>query len=309
MKKSFLLATILTGGLFATDYAGYTGSFLRMGTTARSIAMGSAFTAAIDDGFAAYHNPAGAAFVTTPRFSVNHHILPLDRRLSATGFAMKLPPTAGISLAVIQAATTGIDGRSQSGQHTETLSTSELAAFIGFAQQIKPWFSFGINIKVLYHYLPVNEEKIRGNGSGFDIGFHFKLPRERSIGLVIQDLNSGYHWDTSQILEKGSSDNVDKFPVMVRLGMASPIRSLQFVSDFGVVFDGVEYIAPLYRAGIEYPYQDHYFLRAGFGNNRISFGTGMKYRFRNPDDASIDYSVAIDAASGLNHIFSFAYLF
>ncbi|NIA18757.1 MAG: hypothetical protein GWO85_01520 [Simkaniaceae bacterium] len=161
----------------------------------------------------------------------------------------------------------------------------------------------------MYHYLPVNDEKLRGNGSGFDVGVLIKLPKERMLGFVIQDLNSGYHWDTSKIFEKGSSDNVDRFPVIYRLGISTPVKTLFLTGDIGIVADGLEYIAPMIRIGAEYPYKDHYFLRAGIGNNRVAFGTGMKYRFRNPDDATIDYSVAIDAASGINHIFTFAFMF
>ncbi|NQV37341.1 MAG: hypothetical protein HQ509_04945 [Candidatus Marinimicrobia bacterium] len=308
MKKLIILSIFLSLG-FATEYAGHTGSFLRIGTTARSIAMGSAFTAAIDDGFATYHNPAATAFMVSPRISVIHHTMPLDRRLSATGFAMKLPPTAGISLALIQAATTNIDGRTQAGQHTDMLTTSEMAAYIGFAQRIKPWLSFGINIKIMYHYLPLNEEKLRGNGSGFDVGVLIKLPKDRAVGFVVQDLNSGYHWDTSKILENGSADNVDRFPVIYRLGVSLPVKMLFMTGDIGIVADGIEYLSPTYRLGAEYQFMDYYFLRAGMGNNRIAFGTGMKYRFRNPDDASIDYSMAIDAGPGVNHIFTFAFKF
>ena len=49
--------------LNAADYAGYSGAFLRMGTSARSMAMGGGFTAELDRGFTAYHNPASVAFL------------------------------------------------------------------------------------------------------------------------------------------------------------------------------------------------------------------------------------------------------
>ncbi len=306
MKKILFILTYLSL-LSAVDYAGYSGSFLRLGTTARSVAMGSAFTAAIDDAFAAYHNPAGTAFMDSPRVSVIHHSMPLDRRLTASGFAMKLPPTAGVSLAFLQTATTNIDGRTQAGQQTDMLTTSEMAAYIGFAQRIMPWLSFGINIKIMYQYLPLNQEKIRGNGTGIDVGILVKLPKERTLGFTVQDLNSGYHWDTSKILENGSADNVNKFPVITRLGASLPVKMLFVTADAGVVTEGKTYLASTFRFGAEFPYKENYFLRAGYGNNRLAVGVGMKYRFRNPGDAAIDYSAAVDASGGLNHIFTFAF--
>ena len=48
--------------LFGRNYASFAGGFLRMGSSARSMAMGSGFTAEIDAGFSAYHNPASMVF-------------------------------------------------------------------------------------------------------------------------------------------------------------------------------------------------------------------------------------------------------
>jgi len=75
------LIIIITSLSFAADYAGYSGAFLRMGTSARSLAMGSGFTAEIDQGFSAYHNPASVAFLNKRQLAFSHHALNLDRRL------------------------------------------------------------------------------------------------------------------------------------------------------------------------------------------------------------------------------------
>ncbi len=40
MKKSLIIISLLISGIFAEDYAGLSGSFMRLGITARSIAMG-----------------------------------------------------------------------------------------------------------------------------------------------------------------------------------------------------------------------------------------------------------------------------
>ena len=57
MKKSVLILSIFSL-VFAQDWGGQSGSFLRMGITARSMAMGGGFTAELDRSFAAFHNPA-----------------------------------------------------------------------------------------------------------------------------------------------------------------------------------------------------------------------------------------------------------
>ena len=62
MKKSLIIISLLISSIFAEDYAGLSGSFMRLGITARSIAMGGAFTAEKDHGFSTFYNPAWAAF-------------------------------------------------------------------------------------------------------------------------------------------------------------------------------------------------------------------------------------------------------
>ncbi len=309
MKRFTVLLIIFSATLVsANNIAGYSGSFLRMGTSARSMAMGSAFTAEIDDGFAAYHNPAAPAMFSRPRVSVIHHALPLDRQLTAVGLGAKLPPSGGVSLAVLRAATTGIEGRTSAGQKTGLLTTSELALFIGFAQQIKPWLAVGANLKIMYHYLPLNSDNLKGNGSGFDIGVLIRLPKDRRIGLVVQDLNSGYHWNSGNVFAEGGPYK-DVFPAIYRLGLSTPVKMFRVTVDAGAYMDGKTYLAPLIRAGAEYTYRDQYYMRAGFGNGRVAFGTGLKYRFRHPDDSTIDYAIAIDATSGINHILTFGFTF
>ena len=55
MRNYFTTFILLFSVSFGEDYAGLSGSFLRVGMTARSIAMGGAFTAEKDHGFAAFN--------------------------------------------------------------------------------------------------------------------------------------------------------------------------------------------------------------------------------------------------------------
>jgi len=93
--RKYLIVIITSSLSIAADYAGYSGSFLRMGTSARSLAMGSGFTAEIDQGFSAYHNPASVAFLKKRQLAFSHHALNLDRRLMKSRISTSIPPTAG----------------------------------------------------------------------------------------------------------------------------------------------------------------------------------------------------------------------
>jgi len=297
---------------FAADYAGYSGAFLRMGTSARSLAMGSGFTAEIDQGFSAYHNPASVAFLNKRQLAFSHHALNLDRRLMMSSISTGIPPTAGLGVAWVSSGVDNIQGRSTSGYKTQILSTSEDAIFISFAQRITPWLALGINVKILNHQLPMNESELAGKGTGFDIGF-MVLPEEKlRFAFMIQDLNTNYHWNTGQVFEGEGRIYKESFPTMYRLGTTFTFQRIYFVGDIGVVANQDDILGMTMRFGGEYQLSENYFIRGGFGNSRFSLGAGFNFTFLNLNDAFFDYAVVIEphsASQGIIHVFTYAFNF
>ena len=297
---------------FAADYAGYSGAFLRMGTSARSLAMGSGFTAEIDQGFSAYHNPASVAFLNKRQLAFSHHGLNLDRRLMMSSISTSIPPTAGLGVAWVSSGVDNIQGRSTSGYKTQILSTSEDAIFISFAQRITPWLALGINVKILNHQLPMNESELAGKGTGFDIGF-MVLPEEKlRFAFMIQDLNTNYQWNTGQVFEGEGRIYKESFPTMYRLGTTFTFQRIYFVGDIGVVANQDDILGMTMRFGGEYHLSENYFIRGGFGNSRFSLGAGLNFTFLNLNDAFFDYAVVIEphsASQGMIHVFTYAFNF
>ena len=306
------LIIIITSLSFAADYAGYSGAFLRMGTSARSLAMGSGFTAEIDQGFSAYHNPASVAFLNKRQLAFSHHGLNLDRRLMMSSISTSIPPTAGLGVAWVSSGVDNIQGRSTSGYKTQILSTSEDAIFISFAQRITPWLALGINVKILNHQLPMNESELAGKGTGFDIGF-MVLPEEKlRFAFMIQDLNTNYQWNTGQVFEGEGRVYKESFPTMYRLGTTFTFQRIYFVGDIGVVANQDDILGMTMRFGGEYHISENYFIRGGFGNSRFSLGAGLNFTFLNLNDAFFDYAVVIEPHSvsqGMIHVFTYAFNF
>ena len=296
----------------SADYASYSGSFLRMGTSARSLAMGSGFTAEIEQGFTAYHNPAGVAFLNKKQIAFSYHALNLDRRLMMASISTGLPPTAGLGVAWVSSGVDNIQGRSTAGYKTQILSTSEDAIFISFAQRITPWLALGINVKILNHQLPMNESQLAGKGTGFDIGF-MVLPEEKlHFAFVIQDLNTNYQWNTGQVFEGQGRNYKESFPTMYRFGTTLTYNKIYIAGDIGVVANQDDILGTTIRFGGEYRFMKNYFLRGGFGNSRFSFGAGMNFTFLKLNDAFFDYAVVIEPHSvsqGMIHVFTYAFNF
>ena len=306
------LVIIIISSSFAADYASYSGAFLRMGTSARSLAMGSGFTAEIDQGFAAYHNPASVAFLDKRQIAFSYHALNLDRRLMMSSISTGLPPTAGLGVAWVSSGVDNIQGRSSAGYKTQILSTSEDAIFISFSQRVTPWLALGINVKILKHQLPMNESQLAGKGTGFDIGF-MALPEEKlNFAFVIQDLNTNYTWNTGQVFEGEGRVYKESFPTVYRFGTTFTFQRIYIAGDIGVVANQDDILGTTIRFGGEYRFMENYFLRGGFGNSRFSVGAGMNFTFLKLNDAFFDYAVVIEPHSvsqGMIHVFTYAFNF
>ena len=294
--------------LNAGDKASFAGGFLRMGASARAMAMGSGFTAEIDAGFAAYHNPGSMVFTNKRQLGFSHHFLPLSRRFMAANFSTLIPPSAGLGIAWISAGTDKIDGRTSSGEHTQYLSTSEDAFMISFAQRILPWFSAGLNIKILKHQLPMNTMDLAGKGIGMDFGVFIRTEKGANLAFMVQDLNSRYHWKTDKIFERGK-EYVEQFPTLYRVGTTFHYGKAYVAADGGMIMNGKELLGYTIRIGGEYPYMDHYFIRAGLGNGRMSVGVGVDWSLLKDNDAKLDYAFVFENPAGSAHIFTYAFTF
>ena len=308
----YLIIIITTSLSISADYAGYSGAFLRMGMSARSLAMGSGFTAEIDQGFTAYHNPAGVAFLNKRQLGFSYHALNLDRRLMMSSISTSLPPTAGLGVAWVSSGVDNIQGRSTAGYKTQMLSTSEDAIFISFAQRITPWLALGINVKIINHQLPMNESQLAGKGTGFDIGFIVLPEKKLHFAFVIQDLNTNYQWNTGDVFEGEGRVYKESFPTMYRLGTTFTFQRIYFTGDIGVVANQDDILGATIRFGGEYRFAENYFIRAGFGNTRFSLGAGLNFTFLNLNDAFFDYAVLVEPHSvsqGMIHVFTYAFNF
>ena len=310
MKSLFL-----TLGLFisisssiAQKQGSYAGGFLRMGTSARAVAMGSSFTAEIDKGFAAYHNPASLAYLKKSHAGFSNHFLMLDRQLMTINISIPLPPSAAIGVSWIGAGVDKIDGRSMAGEHTKNLSTSENAYMLSFAQTMLPWLSIGLNVKVLRHQLPVNTMDLTGKGVGMDFGIFIKNKSGANYGIMIQDLNSRYQWKTDKIFERGKVC-IEQFPTLYRFGSTFNYSKAFITTDAGVVMSGSNLVGYTARFGVEYQYLENYYLRGGFGNGRVGVGFGLDWSLFEDMDSRLDYAFTLEGAAGISHVFTYAFSF
>src|SRR5690625_4677891 len=113
---------------------GVPGSFTRIGISPRGMSMGNAMSASTTGETPAIYNPALSALDSGYRhLDLSTAALKYDRNLHSLSLRLPMPPTAGLSLHLINAKAGKIDGRNSSAYHTGILSTNDfkLAAQIG----------------------------------------------------------------------------------------------------------------------------------------------------------------------------------
>jgi len=282
LKKLFfilLFSTFIYAQPKFTGISSQPGAFSRLGFGARGMGMGNAMSAITDGNLVSYYNPALAVFQEQSSFQTSYSILSLDRKLNFVNFTKRfdfygdgeeeasLPPrsSSGISLGLINAGVSNIDGRDESGNPTGALSTTENQFFFAFANRFSERVAVGVAIKYYYYKL---FEGFKSTGIGLDVGAIYKLNSQINISFVITDIESKYKWDSSEILVSEGSSYEDKFPVLKKIGVSYKNEQLHLIG--GLEFENSNAGTNIIRAGAEVNVIDQLYLRGGIDQLNLS---------------------------------------
>ncbi len=207
---SVFMVFLISSSVFAIDgEGGRAGAFLRLGTGARPLGMGGAFTALSDDATACYWNPAGLGQLKSTELACMYSIMSTDRMSNLAIFAQPLSETGAFALSWLNYGVRDIDGRDAKGQFTELFNDLENAFLLSYGKEFSPVLFVGGGFKYLLHTLGPQQ----ATGYGFDAGMILKLGSNVRIGGMVQDIASKIQWDTESELE-------EEFPMVIRAGIS-----------------------------------------------------------------------------------------
>lgn len=210
--RAAAMLVLLLPAAFAAQ-AQSAGAFARIGFGARGVAAGNALVADLSGDASPYYNPALAPFTAQQNLAATAGFLSFDRELQYLQFAAPLKPSAGIAGGLTHLRIAGIDGRDDSGYHTEDLSADEYAFFLAFGTRASERLSIGAALKFFRaDYLDTREPAL---AFGLDLGLAMRLTERLSVGVAAQDLLARYEWE-----DAGGGSVVDRFPARLRLGGA-----------------------------------------------------------------------------------------
>lgn len=221
--------------------SGFTGSFSRIGFSARGMSMGNAMTAVDQEGTYGYYNPAlSARPSTTAQIDLSSSAMQFDRQLHMLNTHFQLPPSAGISISLINARIGNIDGRTQSGYQTEEFSVSEYQFNTNFALRFTESFWGGIGIK--YNLSSYHNEVPNSSAVALDIGFRYGVTEDITVGIVLHDLFASNQIDTSELYGSSTSMATEyKYPTRLKMGLAfDRFDKLLISTDYEIQFQTSE---------------------------------------------------------------------
>lgn len=283
--KRLLLILIISGLGFTfaqpqfSEINSTPGAFNRMGFGARGIGMGNALSAVTTGNLVAYYNPAVSVFQQKNSFQTSYSFLSLDRSLNFVNFTRRFDfysskdtsenrkprNSAGISLGVINAGVSGIDGRDNQGIKTGELSTSENQFFLSVANRFSEKFAIGIAVKFYFYDL---YEEVTSSGLGLDVGAVYKFNENFSLGFVIAEINSKYEWDTGPVYGQNGITTEDSFPNLRKIGASYHLPEMGLL--LGLEFENSNAESNIIRFGVEYNLIDNLYLRGGLDQFNLS---------------------------------------
>jgi len=251
-----------------------------MGFGARGIGMGNAMSAVITGELVSYYNPAVTVFQENNSVLTGYSFLSIDRNLNFLSYTRRFDfyskkdslienrkprNSAGVSIGIINAGVSNIDGRDNNGLSTGELSTSENQFYLAFANRFSEKFSVGITAKFYYYKL---FEEINTTSFGVDIGAVYKVNDQFTVALAVIDINSKYKWDTSPVYNTDGVITEDKFPNLRKLGVSYLNKEIGLLASLEYENSSAE--TNILRAGIEYNIYEGLYLRGGIDQFNLS---------------------------------------
>lgn len=251
-------------------------AFLKLGVSARGVAMGDAMTALASGAGATYYNPAGMLAdrdsSRTADILVMHKEWIQDTRTEFLGAALDLGGEHAIGFSLNTTTVSDIEIRTRPGEPEGTFSTRSLAVGASYARRISDDLRLGISARFLYEQILVDE----ASGFGGDIGVQYDTP--------VQGLTAGVTLANIGAMSALRTEST-RLPLLVRAGAAYPIALSSLDARLLVAADLLHLFREektLAAFGAEVLFAQTVTARAGYqagsDGRGLSLGGGVRYK-------------------------------
>lgn len=235
-------------------------SFLELGTAARVVSMGEAFTGLADDVNAIGYNPSGLAFLSRQEAAFMHHehVSEISQDYVAYAVPFRFWGSLGVSASTLRVPpfpAYDVNDRPQGA-----VSAQDAAVGAAYANN---WGSLGLGVG--WKHLRSRLADARAGGSAWDAGILWAVDSKLSLGAVVQNVGP----DLKYVSEDFPLPLSGKFGASYRLKVLGSGRIIGAL-DAGFPRDRSAYL----RAGLELAPVHFAAVRLGY-NGSLDSGTGF----------------------------------
>lgn len=287
---------------------------LRIPVGSRGAAMGGTVVASATGVDALYWNPAGAALQQGSQAMFSHldYFADMNVEYAAVTTNIEGFGTIGGSVKVLSVGdilkTTYHD---QQGSAGEYFSPTFSVVGLTFSRRLTDRVAFGITGS----FINEKVEQVSAAGMAFDFGFTYN-PRWRGLkfGVVLKNLGPSMHFDgtgfdidlvppdndpnsAAKTVRKQSAEF--ELPSSLQLGASWNLLENNELHSMEVsgAFQASSFSNDIFRGGVEYAYNDMFFVRGGYETSQqsnymfgASFGAGLKVPLGKESSIAFDYS-------------------
>jgi hypothetical protein len=273
-------------------------AFLKLGTSARGIAMADAMVAHVSGSAATYYNPAGLSLANASdpggQITLMHKEWFGDTRTEFLGAAADLGTSQAIGLSINATTVSDIEIRTRPGVPQGTFDARNYAIGLSYSHRISDNLRAGVTGKFLYEKILVDD----AGGFGIDLGAQYQTSiQQLSFGAILANLGS-----MSALRSESTS-----LPALLRMGgawedtLGALSSDFMLASDYQLVFPTGQSTLSM---GGELMFRNVFAARAGYtvGSEGRGFAAGVGVRY---GIAGLDYAYApLSSDLGNSHTFS-----
>ncbi len=189
-------------------------NFLRLDQSPRSAALAGSFVANADDPNVIFYNPAGISSLKDQPISFSYLFHLLDINQATVSYSHKFEGIGRFGGAIQYINYGDFTRADVLGTKTGEFGAGELAAIIGYSNELDKNFYYGANLKFIYSGI----DNRYSTGIAMDLGLHYTIPSQKiNIGFSI--LNFGAQ--TSKYYS-----TKENLPLDIRLGFSKTLAHL-----------------------------------------------------------------------------------
>lgn len=310
---SFIFVIAISLPVMGQSQVGSTASsFLEIPVGARSIGMGEAYVAAVDEVSALYWNPAAATRIGQNQVTFQNTDWFVDTKLYYAASVFKLNDVyLGVSINMFDSGEMDVRTLTLPDGTGERFRVQDISIAFTYAQALTENFSLGGSLKFVQNQI----WRMQASTMALDMGFFYQTPFEKlDLGFSISNFGGEMtlRGDNTFVpvdldpLNSGNNDGIPAnlmtsawdLPLIFRIGTTYDVvhtvdHKLILAADAIYPNNNTNYV----NTGGEYGFRNLLFLRAGYSNiftednyglGHLRFGVGIKPI----EEISVDYALS-----------------